>query len=646
MIIESKQKEQGITVIWENLDEADGYTVYKKTSPHLYSSVKDTKNNIITLYGFAGNEDIKVKPYKTVNNEKTYPFKEFKIALGKNLQFTKFFILSYTERTKTTLIWHYIKNADNYVIYRDNLKVGKVTTNSFTEKYLPAGNSIYVIKAYNKQKLVAESEPYTVCINSMEMCGINTDNGILLYWNNIINADGYRLFKKNDLNEFAGFVTSDTNKISVTNFKPGETCEYKVKPFVFVSGHKEYTSYSAKCKINTSADKSIKVDIIEAYGGKMALSWRCNREADGFDIFDSQGLVEDIQDGLAHIYLTNLSDESYTIKSYKMCFSDKIYTAESEPCMLNNTRNFSPQKYKLSVVIPTYNAEEYLSRTICSVLCSTLDDIQLVLVDDGSQDATRDIINWYAEKYPKFIKKVFKKNSGIADTRNRGIKAATGKYLAFMDNDDLIRPNGFKRLYEAIEKTHTDIAIAPIYLVDNEFYNKRISLNFKENVAHNVEDYLKLFFSEHYSNVGVWNKLYKTKLVKAHPFGLLSYEDVSWTPYILSHAETFCYVDDVCYEWDRKIRTATYSSVLTNRSAKEKFEERLEAIKFFYENGNPKHSDCLVYLAAKRLYSQGIKAKYDEYFKTIIKLKSKLINNKFLLEDKYYSDLILPLISN
>jgi len=305
-----------------------------------------------------------------------------------------------------------------------------------------------------------------------------------------------------------------------------------------------------------------------------------------------------------------------------------------------------PEKYKLSVVIPAYNSQDYIPRTIATVLGATLDSIELVIVDDGSKDNTREVLSWYAEKYPDYVKTIFKANGGVAHTRNVGIEFAHGEYIAFMDNDDMIRPNGFKQLYDAIVATGSDVAVAPLYRIDNDKYVVRHRLPFASGVAHDIEDYLRLIFSTGYNNIGVWNKIYKAQMVKDHPYGLLAYEDVSWTPYILSYADKFCYIPDVCYEWDRKIRPATFSNVLSNRSAEEKFKERFEAFEFFYLQGNQKRKECLAYLKAKRLFGQGTTAKYHKYFDAIKDMKNELINNKFLLADANASKKILPLLKD
>lgn len=480
-------------------------------------------------------------------------------------------------------------------------------------------------------------------VNDFKLSAIYANGKILLSWNKIDNIDGYRIFRKEESGVFGGFMTSYTEDAVVDCSLQDEELEFKVKPFNLLDGKRDFSNgISAKCKVKTVEMSNIKLSVLEAYGKKIALSWINDVDVDGFHIFDEKGiLVKDIDDKYAHIDFIDYSKGKYFIKGYKV-FKDKIhYVSESNFASVKDKKEFFGEPYNLSVIIPVYNSQDYISRTIHTVLASTLSNIELILVDDESSDKSRKIIDWYSKKYPKTIRKIYKKNGGVADTRNVGINYAHGKYIAFMDNDDMIRPNAFSILFETIEKTGSDVVVAPLFRIDNDKYVVRHKLPFKPFVKIDIEDYLRLFFNKGYSNVGVWNKLYKSELVKSHPFGLLMYEDVSWTPFILSYAESFSYVNQICYEWDRKIREATFSNTLSNRSAEEKFKERLEAVEFFYNYGNQNRKDCLAYLFAKRMYSQGVKAKYSKYFESIQTIKEDLINNRFLIEDEEYSEKIL-----
>ena len=92
----------------------------------------------------------------------------------------------------------------------------------------------------------------------------------------------------------------------------------------------------------------------------------------------------------------------------------------------------------VSVIIPVYKVEEYLTACVTSVLNSTIKDIEVILVDDGSPDRCPLICDRFAELDYR-VKVVHKANGGLADARNEGLKIAQGKYIAFVDSDDLIR---------------------------------------------------------------------------------------------------------------------------------------------------------------------------------------------------------------
>lgn len=647
MIICSYQDNE-IQIIWDKVPSADGYKLYRKTADHVYTSFKEVKTNTVTLFGML-NAEIKIKPYKLINGKQEFIFNNEKIILDNSDAVDEFETLINTSKTSCNIFWKPIKNADQYKIFINDNFITETANNRFVTNLLPFGISEFIIEAYKNNKLLKKSPVLHVDIKSMELFAFNQNGKVFLYWNKVPNIDGYRIFKKNNKNVFDGFQTSENENAYVENISPGEIAEYKVKPFILKDNKRNYsTELSAKCKVTVYETSKIELLLNEAYDNKLSASWHFNGDVDGFELYCDGKLLKNIPDGLAHITLVDYVNGVFQIKGYKKYFDKIIYTCESDK-ISNLAHRLSlptPENYKVSVIIPAYNSQDYISRTICTVLSSTLDNIELIIVDDESSDNTRDVLNWYQNKYPNYIKTIFKKNGGVAHTRNVGIAQAQGEFIAFMDNDDMIRPNGFKLLYDAITATNSDIVVSPIYRIDNDKYITRHKLPFKNNIAYNIEDYLRLIFSDGFNNIGVWNKLYRTDIVKAHPFGLLAYEDVSWTPYILSYAEKFCYIDDICYEWDRKIRTATFSNVLSNRTAEEKFKERFEALEFFYKGGNQKRKECLAYIMAKRLLGQGKSAKYSKYFEAISNMKNVLINNKFLLSDKKACEEILPLLQN
>ena len=95
---------------------------------------------------------------------------------------------------------------------------------------------------------------------------------------------------------------------------------------------------------------------------------------------------------------------------------------------------------KVSVIIPVYNVEEYIGLTLDSLVNQTLKDIEIIVIDDGSTDNSRQIIEDYEKKY-KNIRVILQENSGPSRARNRGVEEATGEYLAFVDSDDYLLPD-------------------------------------------------------------------------------------------------------------------------------------------------------------------------------------------------------------
>lgn len=111
---------------------------------------------------------------------------------------------------------------------------------------------------------------------------------------------------------------------------------------------------------------------------------------------------------------------------------------------------------KVSIIVPIYNAEEYLDRSIQSLIKQTLEEIEIILINDGSTDNGLNICERYAIQ-DKRIKIIDKINGGVSSARNKGIKEATGKYIAFMDADDYIDVDMYKSMYETIKQYDSDL---------------------------------------------------------------------------------------------------------------------------------------------------------------------------------------------
>lgn len=111
---------------------------------------------------------------------------------------------------------------------------------------------------------------------------------------------------------------------------------------------------------------------------------------------------------------------------------------------------------KVSVVVPIYNVEPYLRECVDSILAQTLEDIEIILVDDGSPDHCGEIAEEYAREDSR-VKVIHQKNAGLGSARNTGVANAVGEYVGFVDSDDWVHPKMFEKLYAAAKENNSDI---------------------------------------------------------------------------------------------------------------------------------------------------------------------------------------------
>lgn len=141
----------------------------------------------------------------------------------------------------------------------------------------------------------------------------------------------------------------------------------------------------------------------------------------------------------------------------------------------------------VSIIVPIYNGELYIKKCIESLLEQTLQNIEIILIDDGSTDNSKEIIDSYS-KLDKRIKSIFQKNSGPSTARNIGIKNATGEYITFVDADDWVNKETYSELYDRASENNVDVAFCALYYEYPDDITKNFISNYpiKSNVILNV----------------------------------------------------------------------------------------------------------------------------------------------------------------
>ena len=108
-------------------------------------------------------------------------------------------------------------------------------------------------------------------------------------------------------------------------------------------------------------------------------------------------------------------------------------------------------KYKVSVIVPVYGVEKYISKCLNSLVNQTLNDIEIIVVNDGTKDNSQKIIDEYVKKYPDKVKSFIKENGGQGSARNYGLKQATGEYIGYVDSDDYVELDMYEKLYSPVD---------------------------------------------------------------------------------------------------------------------------------------------------------------------------------------------------
>lgn len=203
-------------------------------------------------------------------------------------------------------------------------------------------------------------------------------------------------------------------------------------------------------------------------------------------------------------------------------------------------------KDTISIVIPAYNIQDYLGATLDSVLAQTYENLEIIVVNDGSKDATGAVADAYAVKDSR-IRVIHKENGGVTSARLRGVAEATGEYIGFVDGDDFIEPQMYARLMENMQTYDADISHCGYQMVfpsrvDYYYNTGRIV---KQDHTSGLQDLIAGGFVE----PALWNKLFRRSLFEGleakMDFSIKINEDVLMN-YLLFQAASRSVFEDVC----------------------------------------------------------------------------------------------------
>lgn len=184
------------------------------------------------------------------------------------------------------------------------------------------------------------------------------------------------------------------------------------------------------------------------------------------------------------------------------------------------------QDFKISIIIPAYNVQNYISRCLESLINQTYKNLEIIVINDGSKDNTLNIINEFAKKDNRIIV-INQENKGVSDSRNAGLKKVTGTYITFVDSDDWLDNNSCEEMINYLISNNADIAM---FGYIREYENNSIpKALFNENErVFNKEEIMKYLHRRIYGPINeetaspeklnaivpLWGKIYKADLIK------------------------------------------------------------------------------------------------------------------------------------
>ena len=284
----------------------------------------------------------------------------------------------------------------------------------------------------------------------------------------------------------------------------------------------------------------------------------------------------------------------------------------------------------MSIIVPVYGVEKYIDKCLNSLVKQSLKEIEVIVVNDGTKDNSQKIVDKYVKKYPDKIKSYIKENGGQGSARNYGLKKASGEYIGYVDSDDFVEKDMYKKLYNKAKENNYDIVVCGNYNVSEDYQNKNIDA-FINNYNTDYTDLENIFFGK----MAVWNKIYKRDILIKNKLEFKEkvwYEDLAFTLKAIMNSNTFAFIDEPLYDYlIREGSTMNNSNVQRNLEILDAFDDILSYIK---HNKKEEYFDKVEFLAIDHIYISAIvrilKANADN------KIKKETVNELICYMNKNF----------
>ena len=263
---------------------------------------------------------------------------------------------------------------------------------------------------------------------------------------------------------------------------------------------------------------------------------------------------------------------------------------------------------KVSILIPVYNSEKFLSACIESTMKQTYKNLEIIIINDGSTDNSYKICEHYTKQDKRIIVK-HNKNQGVSKSRNEAIARSSGKYIIFLDSDDYLLPNMVEKMVSLMETESLDLGVCGYNRI--QINDKKIktstAINYGNNLIKNKEslydDFYPFIDQRHFHKI--WSKIYSSSIIKENnvyfPEDMNIGEDFIFNLCYIQHTKSCGFIEEAYYNY-----VSGYDS-LSNKYDPCTFATRkkiLQHLEFFYERNN---------LEKKPIYFQYVKAAYAHF---------------------------------
>ena len=285
---------------------------------------------------------------------------------------------------------------------------------------------------------------------------------------------------------------------------------------------------------------------------------------------------------------------------------------------------------KLSIVAAIYNLEKYLPRCLDALVNQTLQEIEILCVDDGSTDSAPQIVDEYAKKYPKKIKAFHKENGGEFTARNYGLERAKGEYVTFIDVDDYVELDWAEKIYTAAKENDADLAVCAFERIDLD--TNKVTSTDMTGFGRCVKEVNKNDDFVAFINPAPWNKAYKRECIKDIRFlPFRGFNDAMFLTTSFTRIKKIAFVPDVLYHYYLRSDSQIHS---VNEQDVKNLKKYLLEVKDFYKKSG-KYEElkyildmmAFLHLGTSVMYRASYDPKID--IKKMTKETIQYLNNNF-----------------